>query len=46
MQGFGGLSKPLYPNHLFFVSDFVERILYPAQALGFEADETGAGAMW
>ena len=34
-----GLSNTLYRNHLFFVVDFVKRIIHSAQSLGFAAGE-------
>jgi hypothetical protein len=30
------LSDTLYMDHLFFQSDFIERIVHPAQTIGFE----------
>jgi hypothetical protein len=39
MQGGKQLSGTLYRIHLFFVSDFVERIIFAAQSRGFEAGE-------
>jgi hypothetical protein len=33
------LSDTLYRNHLFFVPDFVERIIHAARSLGFAAGE-------